>query len=217
MVSSATPDPDPSNNTSATTAAAAAVDNLWITVTANGLPTVGKDLTYSLTVGNSGPTPDPGPVTVTDPLPAGETFVSAAGDGWTCTATGATVTCSRSGPFAVDATSTITLVVELGAAALPAVADTATVRGSGSDPDLANNASTAAIGVLSGVESAAVPPTTPVRLALVTAPQPLASTGFDLRGWVGGGLLLEILGLALVAISRRLRLRSGEGSGSPPE
>ena len=40
------------------------------------------------------------PVTVTFPLPAGMTATAASGSGWTCTISGQTVTCSRSGALA---------------------------------------------------------------------------------------------------------------------
>ena len=55
---------------------------------------VGSDGTWTLEVTNTGPTPDPGPVTVTDTLPPGVTYVSATGDGVACDATGQTVTCT---------------------------------------------------------------------------------------------------------------------------
>ena len=44
----------------------------------------GQDATYLLTVQNNGPSDSAGPIVVTDPVPAGTTFVSADGPGWTC-------------------------------------------------------------------------------------------------------------------------------------
>ena len=49
---------------------------------------VGQPAAYTLTVSNTGPIATQGAITVTDPLPAGLTFVSGVGTGWTCTAVG---------------------------------------------------------------------------------------------------------------------------------
>ena len=49
---------------------------------------------YVLTVNNAGPS-DAANLTVTDSLPAGTTFVSASGTGWTCNFASPTVTCTR--------------------------------------------------------------------------------------------------------------------------
>ena len=93
---------------------------------------VGRPATYRLTAGNTGSTASPGPVTVTDELPAGLSYVSASGDGWTCDASEGTVSCVRAGAFEVDESSVITLTVQVDAAAYPTVVNTATVAGVGS-------------------------------------------------------------------------------------
>ena len=52
-------------------------------------------MVYQVDVANAGPS-DAAAVTVTDTLPAGVTFVSATGTGWTCTNAGnVSVTCTR--------------------------------------------------------------------------------------------------------------------------
>lgn len=51
---------------------------------------------FAIEVRNVGDAASAGPVTVTDTLPAGLGFVSAAGAGWDCGEAGGTVTCSRS-------------------------------------------------------------------------------------------------------------------------
>ena len=57
--------------------------------------TAAGTVTYTLTVANNGPS-DAAAVSVLDTLPAGVTFVSAAGTGWTCTNVGnVSVTCTR--------------------------------------------------------------------------------------------------------------------------
>jgi uncharacterized repeat protein (TIGR01451 family) len=60
--------------------------------------TVGQQASYTLTVQNSpsaGPTT--GPITVTDTLPPGVSFVSATGTNWNCSANASTVTCTYTG------------------------------------------------------------------------------------------------------------------------
>jgi uncharacterized repeat protein (TIGR01451 family) len=140
-VSSPTPDPTPGNNTGSDTTPVAAVADLSIVKSHTATVVAGNQLTYTLAVANAGPTPDPGPVTVADALPAGETFVSAVGTGWTCNASGQTVTCVLPGPYPVGQQSSIALTVLLGAAAVPTVTNTATVAGTGTDPVPANNTS----------------------------------------------------------------------------
>ena len=69
--------------------------DLSVTKSASPSPAlVGASLTYTITVSNAGPD-IAGDVVVTDPLPAGVTFVSATGSGWTCSYGKATVTCTR--------------------------------------------------------------------------------------------------------------------------
>lgn len=104
------------------------------------LPYGAQNITYTLVVGNAGPSAATG-VTVTDVLPAGSTFVSASPTGL-CSGT-STITCSIAS-LASGATSTITLVV-----AAPSgggtVSNTATVSAAQSDPNSANNSSTASV------------------------------------------------------------------------
>ena len=100
---------------------------------------VGEQGRYVITVTNTGPTATPGPVKITDALPSGLTYVSAGGTGWTCGAAGRTITCSRPGPLAVDASSSIDVVVSVGNAAAPSVTNTATATAPGSPPASASD------------------------------------------------------------------------------
>lgn len=93
--------------------------------------------TYTLTVSNAGPAPTSGTITVTDVLPAGLTYVSATGTGWTCGNAAGTVTCTSNAAIAANAAGNpITLTVLPSAAAAPNVTNTASVSG-GNEP--ANN------------------------------------------------------------------------------
>ena len=102
-----------------------------ITKTDNGPFTVGTNGTYTLTVKNVGTASTSGTITVTDTLPTGLTFIVGTGTGWTCSASGQTVTCTNAGPIAPTATSTITLTVSVGVAAVSSVSNTASVSGGG--------------------------------------------------------------------------------------
>jgi len=97
---------------------------------------------YTLTVSNVGTgalLDDPGPITVTDTLPAGLNYVSASGTGWTCSYAG-TLSCSHPGPLVKGASlPSITLTVT--APAIGTVTNTATVTGSVVDNITLNNTS----------------------------------------------------------------------------
>jgi len=75
---------------------------------------------------------------LTDTLPNGLSYLSATGTGWTCAATGATVTCNHPAALAADASSDLVLTVKVLPAAFdPAsrqIQNTATVTGGGSAP-----------------------------------------------------------------------------------
>ncbi|WP_456695174.1 isopeptide-forming domain-containing fimbrial protein [Aeromicrobium sp. P5_D10] len=103
---------------------------------------VGQQGVYTLTVHNDGTTPDPGPISVTDELPAGLKFVSGTADNWACAANGQKVTCDRDGALAVDATDVIKLTVDVGAKAYPSVTNTAVVSTPSNDIDPVNDKST---------------------------------------------------------------------------
>jgi uncharacterized repeat protein (TIGR01451 family) len=104
---------------------------------------VGSNASYTLTVRSAagpGLEREINPVSVTDTLPAGLTYVSAAGSGWTCAAVAQVVTCSRATPLDPGQSyPPITLTVAVGAAAAPAVVNTARVSSASFDPVAADN------------------------------------------------------------------------------
>src|SRR5439155_533555 len=111
----------------------------------------GGTLTYTLTVSNGGPSTATS-VSVTDTLPAGVTFQSASGTGWTCSGTNASVTCTRASLAPTGGTpSTITIVVtapnEGGT-----IINTAAVSAATSDPNPANNTATASTTVTASAD-----------------------------------------------------------------
>jgi uncharacterized repeat protein (TIGR01451 family) len=89
---------------------------------------VGAKGVYSLTITNAGATATAGQVTVTDILPPGLSYFSAAGAGWACSAVQETVTCTNPGPIGPGASSAITLTVEVGPGAWPGITNFASVE-----------------------------------------------------------------------------------------
>ena len=109
---------------------------------------VGQNGTYTIAVQNNGPNSEPGTITVTDTLPAGLTYISASGSGWSCSASGQTVTCTHAGNLAVGAnTANITLTVAVSAPAAPSVTNTAIVSGTNFDNISANNSNNDTVAV----------------------------------------------------------------------
>ena len=86
---------------------------------------------------------DDNPVVVTDTLPAGLSFVSGTGAGWTCAAAGQVVTCGHP-PFLDPGQSLpdITLTVAVTMPAAPSVSNTASVSSASLEDDAGDNAST---------------------------------------------------------------------------
>ena len=105
--------------------------------------TVGTTLTYTIEVQNLGPDAAAG-VTVTDQLPKGVDFVSAAPSAGTCAHKGRNVTCQlgQVGTPAVNySPTTVTLTVI--PRRLGVIGNTASVKGSPKDPVASNNKATA--------------------------------------------------------------------------
>ncbi|HKD34988.1 MAG TPA: hypothetical protein VKB73_16240 [Gaiellaceae bacterium] len=108
--------------------------DLSITKTGPATAQSGGTITYTLNVANAGPF-DAHHVTVDDPLPAGETFVSASTTQGSCNGT---VSCQL-GTVANGGSVTITVVVQVTASCGSTITNTATVTGDEPDPDTSNN------------------------------------------------------------------------------
>ena len=139
-----TTDPVPGNNSASVTTVVVAqtqVADVSVTKTGPAGPlAVGANATWTITVGNNGPATAQN-VLLSDPLPAGTTWVSTTTSVGTCSGT-ATVSCSF-GPLASGATATVTIVATINA--LGTKSNTATVsnpNGSDYDPNPTNNSST---------------------------------------------------------------------------
>jgi len=82
-----------------------------------------------------------GDITVTDTLPGGLAFVSAAGAGWSCVATGSNVSCTSASAVPPGAATSFTLTVAVAGSAAPGVTHTVAVSTAG-DLSLSNNTHT---------------------------------------------------------------------------
>src|SRR5207249_7305069 len=100
--------------------------------------TAGTDLTYTLTVHTAGPS-DAQNVVVSDPVPAGTTFVSADGGG---TDTAGTVSWNLGTIPAGAADTTLHLVVHVASSRTAELSNTATDTTDTTDPDGTNNSAT---------------------------------------------------------------------------
>ena len=145
-VTSATGDQNPGNNSATATTTVGPSADLAVAKTAPATRPNQSDLTYGMTVTNNGVSPAQS-VTLTDPLPAGETFVSvSAPAGWSCTAPGVggtgTVNCTTP-TLASGASAGFMLVVHITAAPGGFVNNTASVSATTGDPVANNNSSTA--------------------------------------------------------------------------
>ncbi|HEX7134065.1 MAG TPA: DUF11 domain-containing protein, partial [Iamia sp.] len=137
-----THDPVDPNNTDEDPTDITPAADLSLVKTSGGSFVVGEQGTFTFTVHNAGPSVASAPITVTDTLPTGLTYVSSTStDGWTCAASGQDVTCTLAEAFAVDRTSAVTITVDVDAAVDPDVVNSATVASPTLDPDPTNNTS----------------------------------------------------------------------------
>jgi uncharacterized repeat protein (TIGR01451 family) len=100
-----------------------------------GRAPTGRNMTYTISVSNSGPDAASG-VTVVDQLPSSVTFVSATPSQGTCAESGGTVTCNL-GTMSASGTATVEIVVKPTTAGT--ITNTASVSASTPDPNQGNN------------------------------------------------------------------------------
>jgi len=164
-VSSTTVDPVLTNNSSSVTTAVNAEANLQLVKTDGPDPVnAGGTLTYSLAVNNAGPSTATS-LTVSDTLPPGVAFVSAAGTGWTCSQAAGVVTCTRPA-LAVGAAPVVTISVT--APPSGPLSNTASVSATETDPVPGNNSDT---------EPTAVTLVADLSIAKTDSPDPVNAAG----------------------------------------
>jgi uncharacterized repeat protein (TIGR01451 family) len=148
-VSGTANDPDSSNNSATANTTITTLADLSLTKTGPASAVAGRSLAYMLTFRNIGPSDDTD-VELSDPLPAGTTFVSLTQTGGTaasCTTpaegSGGSITCGVAS-LPAHASASFRLVAATASSATPGtvLSNTATVAGAVSDPDDSNNAAT---------------------------------------------------------------------------
>lgn len=138
-----TTDPNDTNNASEVTVAVEESADLAITKAVTKTIEAGGTGEYTLTVTNLGPSSSRG-ISVVDTLPAGLTFKTAAGEGWTCApGDGSAVDCTYDGILAPAETLTFTLTVDADASLQGDIVNTAVVSSTTFDPVEENNTATA--------------------------------------------------------------------------
>ncbi|HEV7571145.1 MAG TPA: hypothetical protein VGQ21_06565 [Thermoanaerobaculia bacterium] len=138
-------DPDTSNNSATASATVSASADLTINKTGPASANAGTNITYTVTLTNSGPSAATA-VSLTDAVPANTTFVSesqTAGPTFSCSTPAAggtgTITCTI-GLFPVgSATFSITLHIGAGVATGTVITNTANVSSTTSDPNPSGN------------------------------------------------------------------------------
>lgn len=184
----------PPDANAANDSASASVDgqsaDLQVTLHAPSSFTSGGTGDYVVDVANNGPSPAAGPIVVIDTLPPGLQFVGGSGSGWTCSASGQTVTCTTTGPLPNGATEPpLTITVKVTATPGDHLSDTVTVSSSTPDPLLSNNTATA--------------------LTPVVDPPSVPNTGMNAAGRLAlHGMTLIFAGMSLLVVSRRRRRSS---------
>ncbi len=161
-------DPDPA----VSTVDVIAKSDLAVVKTHEGGPwTIGQQGVWRLRVTNNGPSDNPGPITIVDTLPSGNTFVSATGDGWTCSASGQTLTCVLSAGLQVGQSAEVSLRVDVVRGAFPEVVNPAEVSSPVPDTNPDNNRATDQVGVRRAEQTANKLPPKPTVLRARTTEQ----------------------------------------------
>jgi uncharacterized repeat protein (TIGR01451 family) len=140
-VSTSTTDTNGGNNSSTAVTTLTASADIAVTKSGPATAAAGSDISYLISISNAGPS-DAQSVSLTDTIPAATSFVSInqnTGPAFNCSGT-TTVTCTIA-TLAANASATFTLTVHVNSGG--SIANTATGSSTTSDPNSANNSSTA--------------------------------------------------------------------------
>ncbi len=140
-------DSDPTNDRDTDAASVNQLPDLTLDKSHTGSFAIGTNGTWTVTVTNLGPGATTSAFAVLDTLPAGVTFVSGVGAGWTFAHSNGIVTAGHTGVLAANANTSFTLTVLVGQAAFPQVTNVAAVI-DGGDVTPGNNRDTDTVPVL---------------------------------------------------------------------
>jgi uncharacterized repeat protein (TIGR01451 family) len=200
-VSTTSVDGDTTNNRASDPETVTPTFDLWLTkVVAAGIGETRTSATWTIVVGNNGPSPVRDVITVTDTPTSGVSLTGASGTGWTCTppSTSGGIVCTTGEDIEAGAAAqAITITGIITADPGDPVANTASVTAGGSESIIANNAAEA-----SGVVPSR--PGTPGSASggSTAAGGSLPATGSD-PGTAVLGLLFVAAGAILVTAGRR--------------
>ncbi|MDJ0349910.1 hypothetical protein [Cryobacterium sp. PH29-G1] len=140
-VAARTFDPTLANNTSESTIAVTTSADLAVTKTAQGTFAAGQQASWNLDVVNLGPSLSVESITVTDALPGNISDVVATSAGADCAVSAGVITCTLSGDLPLNATAQIVVTATIDSGFTGSLTNTATVSGTTTDPESANNES----------------------------------------------------------------------------
>lgn len=111
-----------------------------ISISRNANLIAGASAAYTITITNNGIKSEPGPLTVVNTLPSGLSYASYSGSGWSCIASGQTVTCTRTGAITPGGSAPALVInVNVSGSASGTIINSATVSGTGGDQNSVNN------------------------------------------------------------------------------
>ncbi len=111
----------------------------------------GGNVTYTISIENLGPD-NASVTTVTNELPPEASFVTASGGGWSCSASGQTVTCTRTSLANGDTAPDITIVANVSGISSGNITDNVSVSSTTDDPKTNNNTTTTSTAVGEGTD-----------------------------------------------------------------
>jgi len=187
-VSTVSEDVDPDNDTATDPAPVTPFVELGLTKVLSSYQD--QSAVYAITVINNGPNRTAQPIVVNDQIPAGLTYVSASGVGWTCGEVSSLITCTYSPTLAVGETATFDLSTTVVAAPGDTVTNEASIANLPSTDNVSGNNRDTAEFTVDAPSSGVLP-----------------KTGAEWGATILLSLALLVVGWALVVSTRTTRSR----------